>query len=111
MVRHLARCLIAGLFGTAGRGGAFRTNGKRVDAQTVMERTASFLRQALLGSRAFGAVGQPCIDAVALIREGVTENGSPRGMRPSGSSRRTISSWRARRGGNWRSSTKGAPRS
>jgi trimethylamine:corrinoid methyltransferase-like protein len=104
------RELTIGLFGSAGRGGAFRTNGKRVDAQTVMERTASFLWQAMLGARSFGAVGQLCIDevfspvqalidrdlvrygarlleaipapcwqpeadAVALIRDGVTENG------------------------------------
>jgi trimethylamine:corrinoid methyltransferase-like protein len=104
------RELMKGLFGTAGRGGAFRTNGKRVDAQTMMERTASFLWQAMMGTRVFGAVGQLCIDevyspvqavldrelirygarlvagipatcwqpgldAVALIREGVAENG------------------------------------
>jgi trimethylamine:corrinoid methyltransferase-like protein len=104
------RELMKGLFGTAGRGGAFRTNGKRVDAQTMMERTASFLWQAMMGARMFGAVGQLCIDevyspvqavldrelvrygarliagipvacwqpgldAVALIREGVAENG------------------------------------
>jgi trimethylamine:corrinoid methyltransferase-like protein len=110
IVSKAVRDLIRGLFGMAGRGGAFRTNGKRVDAQTVMERTASFLWQALLGSRVFGAVGQLCIDevyspvqavldrelvrygarllkgipdscwqpeidAVALIREGVAENG------------------------------------
>jgi len=110
IVSRCIRELIEGLFGLAGRGGAFRTNGKRVDAQTVMERTASFLWQAMLGARVFGAVGQLCIDEVyspvqavldreiarygerlvggipgscwqpgvdpvALIREGVMENG------------------------------------
>jgi trimethylamine:corrinoid methyltransferase-like protein len=64
IISKAVRDLMKGLFGMAGRGGAFRTNGKRVDAQTVMERTASFLWQALLGSRVFGAVGQLCLDEV-----------------------------------------------
>jgi trimethylamine:corrinoid methyltransferase-like protein len=110
VISRAVRDVVRGLFGAAGRGGAFRTNGKRVDAQTVMERTASFLWQAMLGCRVFGAVGQLCLDEVyspvqavldrelvrygerlmagipvscwmpdadpvALIREGVSENG------------------------------------
>jgi trimethylamine:corrinoid methyltransferase-like protein len=64
VVSRSVRELVAGLFGTAGCAGAFRTNGKRVDAQTLMERTASFLWQAMLGARDFGAVGQICVDEV-----------------------------------------------
>ena len=44
--------------------GAFRTNGRVVDGQTMLERTASFMWQALLGIRNFGAVGQLCVDEV-----------------------------------------------
>ncbi len=45
-------------------GGIFRTNGKVVDGQTLMERTASFLWQAMIGLRTFSAVGQLCVDEV-----------------------------------------------
>jgi len=44
--------------------GSFRSNAKTVDAQSVMERTASAMWQALLGVRIFGAVGQLSVDEV-----------------------------------------------
>ena len=44
--------------------GTFRTNGKTLDAQTQIERTASFMWQAALGARTFGSVGQMSIDEV-----------------------------------------------
>lgn len=53
-----------GLFGARPSGGAFRTNGKVVDAQTVMERMGVFMFQADWGSRRFSSVGQLCIDEV-----------------------------------------------
>ena len=53
-----------GIFGFAGSGGCFRSNGKRVDAQTLLERSNSFLWQVMLGSRRFGSVGQTCLDEV-----------------------------------------------
>lgn len=53
-----------GLFGVMPLGGAFRTNSRRVDAQALTERTASFMWQVMLGLRHFSAVGQLCIDEV-----------------------------------------------
>ena len=44
--------------------GVFRTNGRTTDAQTQIERTASFMFQASLGMRTFGSVGQMSIDEV-----------------------------------------------
>lgn len=44
--------------------GMFRTNSRRVDAQCVMERTASFLYQVGMGIRHFSAVGQLAVDEV-----------------------------------------------
>lgn len=44
--------------------GSFRTNGKTVDAQSLIERTASFIWQAMLGIRSFSGVGQLCVDEV-----------------------------------------------
>lgn len=52
------------LFGIKPAGGAFRTNGKVVDAQTLTERMGSFLFQAAFGARRFGGVGQICLDEV-----------------------------------------------
>lgn len=53
-----------GLFGIKPRHGTFRTNGKAVDAQTMLERTACFFFQAALGARKFGSVGQMSMDEV-----------------------------------------------
>lgn len=44
--------------------GMLRTNSRVVDAQSMMERTASFLWQVELGIRHFSAVGQLCVDEV-----------------------------------------------
>jgi trimethylamine:corrinoid methyltransferase-like protein len=52
------------LFGIRPLRGTFRTNGKVLDAQTQIERTASFLWQASLGARTFGSVGQMSMDEV-----------------------------------------------
>jgi len=52
------------LRGRPRRYGAFRTNARRVDAQCLIERSSSGLMQALNGVRAFGAVGQLCVDEV-----------------------------------------------
>ena len=53
-----------GLFGVKSLSGSFRTNGRNVDAQTLMQRTASFIWQVMLGVRNFSAVGQLCVDEV-----------------------------------------------
>ena len=45
-------------------GGMFRSSSKTVDAQAMMERTASAVWQAMLGARVFGAVGQLSVDEV-----------------------------------------------
>ena len=60
----IASELSVGLTGRRGVWGSFRSNAKSVDAQSMMERTASALWQALLGTRYFSAVGQICVDAV-----------------------------------------------
>lgn len=52
------------LFGVKPRNGAFRTNGKIVDSQTVMERTGVVLFQAMWGARRFSSVGQLSVDEV-----------------------------------------------
>lgn len=52
------------LFGSLPRHGTFRTNGKVVEAQTMLERSMSFLWQAALGARIFGSVGQISLDEV-----------------------------------------------
>ena len=44
--------------------GMFRSNSRQPDAQAQVQRTASALWQAMLGARAFGAVGQLCMDEV-----------------------------------------------
>lgn len=44
--------------------GCFRTNSRCVDAQSMMERTASFLWQMEMGIRHFSAVGQMSVDEV-----------------------------------------------
>jgi len=44
--------------------GSFRSNSKMADAQSMMERAASAMWQALLGVRVFGAVGQISVDEV-----------------------------------------------
>jgi len=46
------------------RYGVFRSNSKRVDAQSMCERSMTVLFQALNGIRRFGAVGQLCVDEV-----------------------------------------------
>ncbi|MCI5650457.1 MAG: trimethylamine methyltransferase family protein [Fusicatenibacter sp.] len=52
------------LTGGSYRFGSFRTNSRRVDAQAMMERTASFLWQMEMGMRHFSAVGQMSVDEV-----------------------------------------------
>jgi hypothetical protein len=52
------------LRGRPRRYGVFRTNARRVDAQCLIERSASALMQALNGVRSFGAVGQLAVDEV-----------------------------------------------
>lgn len=44
--------------------GMFRTNSRCVDAQAIMERTASFMYQMEMGIRHFSAVGQMAVDEV-----------------------------------------------
>lgn len=44
--------------------GSFRTNSRCVDAQSMMERTASFMWQMEMGIRHFSAVGQMSVDEV-----------------------------------------------
>jgi trimethylamine:corrinoid methyltransferase-like protein len=46
------------------RHGVFRSNSKRLDAQSMCERSMTVLWQALNGIRSFGAVGQLCVDEV-----------------------------------------------
>jgi trimethylamine:corrinoid methyltransferase-like protein len=53
-----------GLRGCPRRYGIFRSNSKRLDAQSMCERSMSVLYQALNGIRSFGAVGQLCVDEV-----------------------------------------------
>ena len=53
-----------GLMGKPMIGGVFRSNSKTVGSQAMMERTASAIWQALLGVRAFSAVGQLSVDEV-----------------------------------------------
>ena len=53
-----------GLTGMRPIGGMFRSSSKMVDAQSIMERTASAVWQAMMGSRIFGAVGQLSVDEV-----------------------------------------------
>ena len=64
VLKQLLVELWEGIFGAPPCYGSFRTNGRSVDAQTVMERTASFMWQVQLGLRHFSAVGQICIDEV-----------------------------------------------
>lgn len=52
------------LTGGTYRSGSFRTNSRRVDAQSMMERTASFMWQMEMGIRHFSAVGQISVDEV-----------------------------------------------
>lgn len=52
------------LTGEAYTFGCFRTNSRCVDAQAMMERTASFLWQIEMGIRHFSAVGQISVDEV-----------------------------------------------
>jgi trimethylamine:corrinoid methyltransferase-like protein len=56
--------LTRGLFGDIRISGNFRSNSRSVDAQAMLERTASFLWQAALGIRRFGGLGQLCVDEV-----------------------------------------------
>ncbi len=53
-----------GLLGFAGSGGCFRTNGKIVEAQSILEHSLSFIWQAALGKRKFSSVGQMSVDEV-----------------------------------------------
>lgn len=52
------------LLGGDGTYGSFRTNSRRVDAQCMLERTASFVYQLEIGIRHFSAVGQLAVDEV-----------------------------------------------
>jgi trimethylamine--corrinoid protein Co-methyltransferase len=64
-VFNRAACEVeAELRGRPRRYGVFRSNAKRVDAQSMSERAMSGLAQALGGVRSFGAVGQLCVDEV-----------------------------------------------
>lgn len=53
-----------GLIGDENIYGSFRTNARNVDGQALIERTGSFLFQAVMGVRKFSAVGQISIDEV-----------------------------------------------
>lgn len=61
------------LTGRRPRNGLFRTCAKLPDEQAACERTASALWQALLGIRAFGAVGQLSVDEVFSPQQAVID--------------------------------------
>ena len=61
------------LTGRPVRSGMFRTCAKQPDEQAACERAASVLWQALLGVRAFGAVGQLSVDEVFSPQQAVLD--------------------------------------
>lgn len=56
--------VMAYLTGVVQRGGTFRTTSRNVDGQAIVQASSSFIWQAALGARSFGALGQMCIDQV-----------------------------------------------
>ena len=73
LYRVLALQMSEYLSGVPVRGGVFRSVSKRPDAQASAERMASVLWQALLGIRAFGAVGQLSVDEVFSPQQAVID--------------------------------------